>query len=77
MQHVKAPLGSSNVPSECFCHVHIDLVGTVPVSSGFLCSVTAIERYTRLPEALPLSGKTADAVPKAFLSVWVARFGCP
>jgi cleavage and polyadenylation specificity factor subunit 1 len=68
---------SGVLPSARFCHVHIDLVGPQPVSSGFRYCLTAIERYTRWPEALPLSDITAEAVAKAFVSVWVARFGCP
>jgi transposase-like protein len=58
-------------------HVLIYLVGPLPVSSGFRYCLTAIDRYTRWPEALPLSEITAEAVAKAFVSVWVARFGCP
>jgi len=47
------------------------------MSSGFRYCLTAIERYTRWSEALPLSEITTEAVPKAFVTVWVARFGCP
>jgi transposase InsO family protein len=54
-----------------------DLVGPLPVSSGFRYSLTAIDRYTHWPEAHPLSEITTEAVAKAFVSVWVARFGCP
>jgi len=76
-RHVKAPLGSFNLPSARFSHVHVDLVGPLPVSSAFRYCLTAIDRYTRWPEAVPLSDITAEAVVKAFVSVWVARFGCP
>jgi cleavage and polyadenylation specificity factor subunit 1 len=56
--------------------VHIDLVGPLPVSFGFRYFRTAIDRYPRWPEPLPLSDITAEAVTKAFVSIWVARFGC-
>jgi hypothetical protein len=38
--------------------------------------LTAIDRYTRWPEAHPLSEITAEAVAKAFVYIWVDRFGC-
>jgi hypothetical protein len=56
--------------------VHVDVVGPLPVSSGFRYCLTAIDRYTRWPEAVPLSAITAEAVAEAFVSIWVACFGC-
>jgi hypothetical protein len=76
MQHIKAPLGSFNLLSARFSHVIINLVRLLPVSSGFQYCLTAIDRYTRWPEALPLSEITTEAVAKAFVSIWVAHFGC-
>ena len=74
---MKPPLGSFNLPSVRFSHVHIDLIGPLSVSSGFRYCLTSIDRYNRWPEAFPLLDITAEAVAKAFVSVWVARFGCP
>jgi cleavage and polyadenylation specificity factor subunit 1 len=76
-RHVKAPLGSFNHPSVRSSHVHIDLIGPLPMSSCFRYCLTAIDRYTRWPEALPLSDVTVEAVAKAFVFVSVDRFGCP
>jgi len=77
MWHGKACLGSFNLPLACFSHVRIDLVEPLCVFSGFSYCLTAIDRYTRWPEALPLSDITTEAVAKALVSVWVARIGSP
>ena len=43
-RQVKAPLGSFDLPSAHFSHVHIDLVRPLPVSSSFRYCLTAIDR---------------------------------
>lgn len=76
-RHTHSPLSSFPVPSNRFSHVHLDIIGPMPLSFGFRYCLTAVDRYTRWPEAYPLADITAETCASAFISGWVARFGCP
>ena len=80
-QHVKAPLRSFNLPSARFSHVHIDLVGPLPLSSGFRYCLMAIDRYTSWSEALPLTSPLKQSLkplsPSALLVSAVPRKSQP
>lgn len=76
-RHVKAPLKTFDLPSGRFRHLHIDLIGPLPPSEGYRYCLTAIDRFTRWPEAWPLQSITAIEVSEALVTGWVARFGCP
>ncbi|KAL0893731.1 hypothetical protein ABMA27_013877 [Loxostege sticticalis] len=60
-----------------FKYVHLDLIGPLPPSAGYRYCLTAVDRFTRWPEVVPLSEITAEAVAKAFISGWISRYGCP
>lgn len=76
-QHTKAPLEPFPIPAKRFDHVHVDLVGPLPISQGCTHLLTMVDRTTRWPEAVPLSSTTSADVARAFLSAWVSRFGAP
>ena len=59
-----------------FRHVHIDIVGLWPVSSGCSSVLTPVDRLLRWPEATPITNISAETIVKIFVSTWVSRFGC-
>ncbi len=48
-------LAPFNVPADRFTHINVDLVGPLPASCGFTYLFTVMERFTRWPEAFPLT----------------------
>jgi transposase InsO family protein len=76
--HCKTAVEQIPLPRRRFSHVHVDLVGPLPVATcGARYLLTVIDRTSRWPEAVPLSTITAERCADAFVEGWVTRFGVP
>ena len=66
-RHNKAPLKTFLTPDARFEHIHIDVIGPLPLSKGDCYALTVIDRFTRWGEVIPLAGITTDDIISGFL----------
>ena len=57
--------------------LHVDLVGPLPESEGRSYIFTMVDRWSRWPEAIPVSDISAASCANALIRGWIARFGVP
>jgi transposase InsO family protein len=77
VRHVHLPLERIAIPPRRFAHLHVDLVGPLPVSRGFQYIFTIIDRTSRWVEAVPLATTTAADCAEALFHAWITRYGVP
>ncbi|GBN69221.1 Transposon Ty3-G Gag-Pol polyprotein [Araneus ventricosus] len=76
-RHTKTHLGTFSLPDARFTQIHIDIVGPLPPSEGQIYLLTIIDRFSRLPEAIPVPDMRAKTTCRAIFDTWISRFGCP
>ena len=76
-RHTVTPTGTFSLPNSRFDTVHIDLVGPFPPARGYRYLLTCVDRFSRWPEAIPITDTVDSTVADAFVSHWIARFGVP
>ena len=76
-RHIKFLPDHFVAPDGRFDHVHIDLIGPLPISEGCRFIVTMIDRFSRWVEAIPIPDKSAPIVARAFYDNWISRYGSP
>lgn len=76
-RHTQSPLAPFAPPDRRFGHIHLDLVGPLPVSNNNRYLLTCVDRYTRWPEAWPIGTMSTYTVAATLVTHWIARFGVP
>ncbi|BHF73760.1 hypothetical protein SprV_0401684300 [Sparganum proliferum] len=76
-RHTFSPPSTFAVPDVRFNHVHLDLIGPLPPSRGYTHILTAVDRFTRWPIAVPISDTSAENIAMVFLTHWISTFGVP
>ena len=65
------------LPVSHFSHIHVDLVGPLPSSSGHTYLFTIVDHTSCWAEAIPLSSTTAVDRATALVHHWISPFGVP
>ena len=75
--HTKTPFEAFKPPSAKFHTIHVDIVGPLPSVENHSYLLTVVDRFSRWPAAIPLTGISAAQCATALLHHWVQHHGAP
>ena len=75
-RHTVTPIGEFTVPAKRFQHWNVDIV-TLPASNGYKHLLTAVDRLTRWPLAIPMTDMSTASVIDALTHGLISSFGIP
>ncbi|XP_068247717.1 uncharacterized protein [Palaemon carinicauda] len=70
-------VGTFHQPQHCFAHLHVAVVGPLPISYGQHYQFTVIDRSTHWHDVIPLEIAASTSCTCGLLSGWIVRFGIP
>lgn len=76
-RHTRSPSVPIPIPKGRFNHIHIDIIGPLPISETKRYILTIIDRFSRWPEAYPMEDINTKTIAKIFVQNYVSRFGVP
>ena len=76
-RHTKSPIGTFNNPDARFSHIHIDLVGPMPICQDYQYLLTVVDRFSRWPTAVLIKDISASTVAKTILKEWISTLRTP
>mgnify|MGYP004574657049 CR=1 FL=1 len=75
--YTKSPIQPIEIPKSRFEHIHMDIVGPLPVSNNCKYILTIIDRYSRWPEAYAIKDISTNTIVQTFFNNYISRFGVP
>ena len=76
-RYIKTPIQKIPQPLERFSHIHVDIVGPLPLSKHNRYLFTIIDRFSRWPEAVPMIEAKTENCLNALMFNWISRHGIP
>ena len=76
-RHNKSAFSHMPSPSGKFEAIHVDIVGPLPACKNYNYLLTIVDRFSRWPAAVPLTGITAKECANAIINGWIQYYGTP